>query len=487
MEFVALDVETANHVPSSICAIAIAAPNGTDRIWSVRPEPFRFAQIHQRLHGITAESVEHAPTFSSLWPEVVSYLEGKVIVAHNAGFDTTALLSACRVSNLPTPDCRVVCSLQLARRVWPDLPSHSLHSLAHHLGMPLAHHNAASDARAALTVVEQAIVKCRSHSLEDVLSHYAISCERLAGRPSEDANPATPTPLLALNLRGKRVAFTGSMLSMSRSDAERLVSEWGGAATRSVSKTLDFLVVGGGGGAGEKLDKARRLVAGGTLLQILTETEFLESLSAENGAVPMHLQPEVQERSHGGAGFAIDIGDYIAAQASTNPEIAAFVAAEEARLATLSDEQRSELDADVEGLRRDEQAFNAELDMIRRAIGDQHAQLRSDRKAGIIGSQTEVGQAFGLSAKEVGRILDAHGLRERIDVDVDGVPEHLQRHAGIYPPLFGTRYVKIDGGPLHHIRGVVDGFAVHDAFDGRDYWVASKVAHILAPHAKKRS
>jgi len=277
------------------------------------------------------------------------------------------------------------------------------------------------------------------------------------------------------------------MLSMSRSDAERLVSEWGGAATRSVSKTLDFLVVGGGGGAGEKLDKARRLVAGGTLLQILTETEFLESLSAENGAVPMHLQPEVQERSHGGAGFAIDIGDYIAAQASTNPEIAAFVAAEEARLATLSDEQRSELDADVEGLRRDEQAFNAELDMIRRAIGDQHAQLRSDRKAGIIGSQTEVGQAFGLSAKEVGRILDAHGLRERIDVDVDGVPEHLQRHAGIYPPLFGTRYVKIDGGPLHHIRGVVDGFAVHDAFDGRDYWVASKVAHILAPHAKKRS
>src|SRR5690606_35371038 len=237
------------------------------------------------------------------------------------------------------------------------------------------------------------IVKCRSHSLEDVLSHYAISCERLAGRPSEDANPATPTPLLALNLRGKRVAFTGSMLSMSRSDAERLVSEWGGAATRSVSKTLDFLVVGGGGGAGEKLDKARRLVAGGTLLQILTETEFLESLSAENGAVPMHLQPEVQERSHGGAGFAIDIGDYIAAQASTNPESAAFVAAEEARLATLSDEQRSELDADVEGLRRDEQAFNAELDMIRRAIGDQHAQLRSDRKAGIIGSQTEVGQA----------------------------------------------------------------------------------------------
>lgn len=486
MEFVALDVETANRAPSSICAIAIAGQDGANWIWAVRPEPFWFEQLHHRLHGITAASVEHAPSFATLWPEVVSCLQGRVLVAHNAGFDTTAILSACRLSNLPVPDCRVLCSLQLARSVWPELPSHSLESLARHLGIPLVHHDVASDARAAFTVVERAILQCNGSSLEDVLARHDVRCEPLGSEPSENAHPEKETVRLRpLDLCGKRVAFTGSMLSMTRTEAERLVSEYGGTVTNSVSKTLDLLVVGGGGGAGEKLDRARRLVASGTHLKILTEDEFLETFSSESTEIVTRILRTHRERSHGGAGFAIDIGDYLTSRASTDPEFAALLAAEESRLASLSPEERRALDTDIEEQAAEERAFKAEVEMIQCATDDQHAQFQNDRKAGIIGSQTEVGQAFGLSAREVGRILDAYGLRDRVDVDVDGVPEHLRRHVGIYPPLFGTRYVKIDGGPLHLIRAVAEGFAVHDPFDGRDYWVASKVAPLLAPHSRK--
>lgn len=486
MEFVALDVETANHAPSSICAIAIAGQNEANWIWSVRPEPFRFEELHRRLHGITAASVEHAPSFATLWPEVASRLEGRVVVAHNAGFDTTAVLSVCRLSNLHIPDCRVLCSLQLARSVWPEMPSHSLDSLARHLGIPLVHHDVASDARAAFTVIERAILECNGSSLEDVLARHPVRCEPLDPGTSENADPEKKAPRLEPSgLKGKRIAFTGCMVSMTRSDAEQLVTKYGGTATNSVSKKLDFLVMGGGGGAGEKLDKARRLIANGTHLQILAENEFVETFASESTEVATRIRHAHGERPLGGAGFSIDIGDYLTSMASANPEIAAVLAAEEARLAALSPEERSALDARIEEEAAEERAFKDELDMIQRALANQHAQFQVDRKAGIIGSQTEVGRAFGLSAREVGRILDAHGLRDRVDVDVEGVPEHLQRHAGIYPPLFGTRYVKVDGGPLHHLRGVVEGFAVHDPFDGREYWIASKVALLLAPDSRK--
>ncbi|MBI2975051.1 MAG: NAD-dependent DNA ligase LigA [Deltaproteobacteria bacterium] len=69
---------------------------------------------------------------------------------------------------------------------------------------------------------------------------------------------------------GKLFLFTGSMLAMTRSEAEKLVKEKGGGIASGVSKTLDYLVVGDGGGAGSKLDKAKKLQAKGG------ETEFIK-------------------------------------------------------------------------------------------------------------------------------------------------------------------------------------------------------------------
>lgn len=458
MEFVALDVETANHVPSSICAIAVASQDGTERTWRVRPEPFRFEQQHQRLHGITAASVTHAPRFDAVWPEVASRLEGRVVIAHNASFDTTAILSACRTSELLAPACEVLCSLRLARAVWPGLPSHSLDSLARHLGIPLQHHDVASDARAVAMVVQRAMLECGAVTLTALLARHDIRCEPLVQRrreePTAEGDPPRPH---CRDFRGKRVAFTGSMLSLTRKDAERLVSEYGGKATNSVSKKLDFLVVGGGGGAGEKLDRTRDLVARGAQIKILTEDDFVDAFSSETTKTVVNALHRREQRSYGGADCAIDMGDVLAALASRDPDVAALLAAEEARLADLAPEEKRALEASV--LAEEQAADEARLAQEQRE-GEIQERVQAARDAGLIGTLTEVGRAYGISAIRVGRILDELRLREYLDFDAgDGLGERRM------------------------LRGVPEGYAVCNPW-GATYWIAEKIAPLLEPHAR---
>ncbi|MBI2346206.1 MAG: DNA ligase (NAD(+)) LigA, partial [Deltaproteobacteria bacterium] len=77
---------------------------------------------------------------------------------------------------------------------------------------------------------------------------------------------------------GRHVLFTGTLLAMERKTAQQLVEKEGGIAASGVSKSLDYLVIGDGGGTGSKLAKARELVVTGAELKIIGEKEFLKLL-----------------------------------------------------------------------------------------------------------------------------------------------------------------------------------------------------------------
>ncbi|HEC81755.1 MAG TPA: NAD-dependent DNA ligase LigA, partial [Thermoplasmatales archaeon] len=68
-------------------------------------------------------------------------------------------------------------------------------------------------------------------------------------------------------LDGKVFVFTGALQSFSREEAKRLVEELGGRAASSVSRNVDFVVVGEN--PGSKYDKAKKLG-----LKIIDEEEF---------------------------------------------------------------------------------------------------------------------------------------------------------------------------------------------------------------------
>ena len=90
--------------------------------------------------------------------------------------------------------------------------------------------------------------------------------------PTEDDKPpmqATSGPFL-----GKSILFTGTLLQMSRKEAQEKAAAAGARNVSAVSSHLDILVVGEK--AGSKLKKAQAL---GSVL-ILTEEEFLQAIQA---------------------------------------------------------------------------------------------------------------------------------------------------------------------------------------------------------------
>lgn len=76
-------------------------------------------------------------------------------------------------------------------------------------------------------------------------------------------------------LAEKKFCFTATLSSMSRNEAQKKVEALGGIATNTVTKDLDYLVVGSEGAAGSKLTKAEKLISEEVDLKIIGEKEFL--------------------------------------------------------------------------------------------------------------------------------------------------------------------------------------------------------------------
>jgi DNA ligase (NAD+) len=73
-------------------------------------------------------------------------------------------------------------------------------------------------------------------------------------------------------LSGLTFLFTGTMPSLKRSEAEKMAEDQGGKLLSSVSKNLNYLVVGES--AGSKLEKAKKIKS----IQIIDEEQFLNMI-----------------------------------------------------------------------------------------------------------------------------------------------------------------------------------------------------------------
>jgi len=156
MNFTSLDFETANPSRVSICAAGLAVfDNGNlteAPYWLVRPPKGHgfFWDRFIECHGLTHLDVLEAPEFPVIAPELLARLtRAELVIAHKADFDLEHLRATLGHFGLGCPEFDYVCTCNLARRVWPDLPDHRLDTLAAHIGHELHHHHAQSDAEAA--------------------------------------------------------------------------------------------------------------------------------------------------------------------------------------------------------------------------------------------------------------------------------------------------------------------------------------------------
>ena len=122
-----------------------------------RAQVGKFHWGNVRVNHIKESMVVDAPTFDIVGRELADRVDGSVLVCHNAMFDTAVLCACLAHYHLPVPDCRYVCTVKVAQRVWPQLINHKLDTVADALGIALNHHEAGSDARAAGLILQAAL------------------------------------------------------------------------------------------------------------------------------------------------------------------------------------------------------------------------------------------------------------------------------------------------------------------------------------------
>jgi DNA polymerase-3 subunit epsilon len=161
MDFVVIDVETANADVSSICQVGIATfrDGALADTWVslVNPEDY-FSPFNISIHGIDEDRVGDAPTWERVFPQVASLLQGRIVVSHTP-FDRLALARACDRYSLARCECTWLDSARVVRRAWPQFSrsGYGLSNVAAYFGIDYQAHDALEDARCAGLLLLRAV------------------------------------------------------------------------------------------------------------------------------------------------------------------------------------------------------------------------------------------------------------------------------------------------------------------------------------------
>ena len=146
MDFIAIDFETANHNRSSACQIGLAKVIN-DKIvetkcFYIKPTPNYYEPINVRIHGITQDLTDNAPTFEALWHNELShYFDGYELVAHNASFEISVFNAIKPFFEFEVP--QIYDTLKFSRAFCPELLNFRLDSVCDFFNIPLdKHHDA---------------------------------------------------------------------------------------------------------------------------------------------------------------------------------------------------------------------------------------------------------------------------------------------------------------------------------------------------------
>lgn len=155
--FAALDFETANGKRSSVCSVGVVVVREgvvCDSYYSlIRPQPNYYAQFCVDVHGLVFSDTEHERPFNEVWAEVAPLIEGLPLVAHNSPFDQGCLKAVFELYGMPYPNYTFHCTCRAARRAFPNLANHRLHTVSAHCGFDLTcHHHALADAQACAAI-----------------------------------------------------------------------------------------------------------------------------------------------------------------------------------------------------------------------------------------------------------------------------------------------------------------------------------------------
>ena len=150
-EFVAFDLETTGLSMRQdriieIGAVLMKDGKELDRFQTFVDPGCKIQNETTTLTGITNEMVKGAPSIAEALPKFLEFVGDRVLVAHNADFDTGFIREACKKLDLPYPFTSVD-TLVLSQNLMTKLNRHKLDLVAAALSLPeFNHHRAADDA-----------------------------------------------------------------------------------------------------------------------------------------------------------------------------------------------------------------------------------------------------------------------------------------------------------------------------------------------------
>lgn len=302
MDFITIDFETANSNRNSPCELGLTFVKNSQVIetksWLIKPQGNKFDDFNTYIHGIRAEDVRDKPEFNELWPEIKSLIENNFLIAHNASFDFGVLRRTLETYDLSFPELSFSCSYIFSKKVWTGLPAYDLKTLCKINNIPLNHHRAGDDSKAAAELSLNAFRIKEISSFDD----FSEKLNVIPGKLFDGGYRATETKrIYSSNITtiigdptkhnlesifyGKTVVFTGTLSSMVRSEAQKIIVDIGGIIGSTVTKETNYLIVGqqdyrvvGDDGMSSKQEKAIKLIEKGATLEIISETDFLKHL-----------------------------------------------------------------------------------------------------------------------------------------------------------------------------------------------------------------
>lgn len=156
MRYLAIDYETANAYPTSICCAGYALFEDRDLIdhgsYYCKPVPYEFDDWNMAINGITRRTVNDKPRYDLVHEKLMQF-DFDFIIAHNSEFDIRCMVETSKYYNIHPPKCNFLCTMVIASQILGGRYI-GLGGLSKLLNIDLSHHLAESDAIACGTIFD---------------------------------------------------------------------------------------------------------------------------------------------------------------------------------------------------------------------------------------------------------------------------------------------------------------------------------------------
>ncbi|MHC1736977.1 MAG: exonuclease domain-containing protein [Ignavibacteriaceae bacterium] len=228
--FSVLDVETTGLSPFSNSIIEIGIVKVKDGkiidTFSSFINPCRFIPpFITQLTGISNRDVDDAPMWDDIYKDILNFIDNSIVTGHNLSFDYGFLSKEFQRVGLEYFKPHQLCTLRIAKRIYPELKSRSLGNLAPHLGIINADaHRALSDAKvtaAILLIFLNRLKLEQSISSVDELINFQYSSPQVSVKRSvnfelfKDIHSLSKTPGVYYFLNSKnKIIYIGKAKSL---------------------------------------------------------------------------------------------------------------------------------------------------------------------------------------------------------------------------------------------------------------------------------